>query len=84
MHRIMSLALLSGCIADAGDESFIIRSNLAPPSGGECFFQASIDAPAIARGQINIDAPIPYVFNPLLESRIRRFGDQAPAKLAGP
>jgi hypothetical protein len=72
MQRVfISFALLAGCVADAGDESFIIRSNLAPPtSGGECLFIASIDAPAIARGQIFLDGPNPYVMNPLFESRI--------------
>jgi hypothetical protein len=70
MQRVfISLALLGGCIAAEGDESFIIRSNLAA-EGGTCVFQPSLDASFLARGQLFLDSPIPYLINPMLESRI--------------
>jgi hypothetical protein len=70
--RILVLALpfVVGCVAPAGDESFIIRENLATDVGGECTFTASVNSAALARGQLLLDSPIPYFFHPLLESRI--------------
>jgi len=72
MQRVLmaSLVFVGGCVAASGDESFIVRSNLAPAVGAACEFTPSVDAPSIARGQLFLDSPTPYVFNPLLESRI--------------
>jgi hypothetical protein len=73
MHRVLAstlLVLAVGCVAPAGDESFIIRQNLAAPESGSCTFTPSLTSPTLARGVINLNAPIPYIFAPLFESRI--------------
>jgi hypothetical protein len=59
-----------GCLAPAGDESFIIRSNLATAEGAGCTFTPSLSAASLSRGQVLLDSPIPYLFHPLIESRI--------------
>jgi hypothetical protein len=62
---------LIACAANSGDESFIIRSDLAPTTGSTtCQFTPSLEAASIARGQITLDSPNAYIFFPLLESRI--------------
>ncbi len=72
MHRIslaLVLASLVGCAADTGDESFIIRSNLAVPEG-DCILAPALEAVSQSRGQIFLDSPTPYLLHPMLESRI--------------
>lgn len=72
MHRIslpLLLASLVGCAADTGDESFIIRSNLATPEG-ECLFLPALEAVSQSRGQLFLDSPTPYLLHPMFESRI--------------
>lgn len=69
MHRMSLLLVFAACTVDSGDESFIIRNNLAPPSDG-CAFTADLAAPILPRGQIRTDSPIPYLLDPLFESRI--------------
>jgi len=71
MHRISLLLVIvtAGCAADSGDESFIIRNNLAP-AATECSFLPELNAAFLSRGQIALDSPTPYLFAPLFESRI--------------
>lgn len=64
------LVLAVGCTADAGDESFIIRDNLAVLEGGTCTIVPSLSATRVSRGQLALDSPIPYLLTPMFESRI--------------
>src|SRR5687767_2229383 len=64
------VALGAGCVAPSGDESFIVRQNLAPTDLTMCSFLADIASPTLARGQLHLDSPVPYFVNPLFESRI--------------
>lgn len=71
MHRLLvlvSVVAVSACVADEGDEGFVIRNNLAP--GDNCTFTPDVDAPYLPRGAIALQAPSAYQFNPLIESRI--------------
>ncbi len=74
MHRISLLVVFaavgSACAAPSGDESFIIRSNLAVAEGNGCFLSPDLNAIALSRGQIFINSPIPYQLHPMFESRI--------------
>ena len=65
-----SLLIAAGCVAPNGDESFVIRNNLAPQGDGTCSFTADIGAPILSRGVIDIDSPLSYTLHPLFESRI--------------
>ena len=73
MHHVVVSPLVFvslGCLAPAGDESFIIRSNLATVDGAGCAFTASLGSASLSRGEVLLDSPIPYLFHPLVESRI--------------
>jgi hypothetical protein len=72
MHRVsifVVATIASGCVADSGNESFLIRNNLAN-EGDACDFMPDLTSPFIPRGQLFLDSPIPYVLTPLIESRI--------------
>lgn len=58
----------AGC-ADTGDESFIIRNNLAV-TGTSCMLNATTSADFQSRGQISTSSPTPYLLTPLIESRL--------------
>jgi hypothetical protein len=77
MQRLFALIMfataVTGC-ADEGDGGFVIRSNLAPT--GECAFTPTANAPFLPRGQIHTASPVPYLLNPLIESRITALADQ--------
>ncbi|MBS1123825.1 MAG: hypothetical protein H6Q90_6053 [Deltaproteobacteria bacterium] len=74
MHRISILIILTslgvGCAADSGDESFIIRSNVAAPTEGTCEFTPDVNAQALSRGQLSLFSKNPYVLHALFQSRI--------------
>lgn len=71
MQRVVILltATLGACAVDAGDESFIVRDNLAPAESA-CTFTAELGSATVSRGIISTQSPTPYLFNPLLESRV--------------
>lgn len=77
MHRPVLLALLQAglaagagaCVADSGDEGFVVRNNLAP-NEGNCAFTASTSSPFVSRGTLTSRATSPYILTPLIESRI--------------
>ena len=74
MQRVSILFVLvasagGGCVADSGDESFIIRNNLIP-AVGSCEFTAELGALSLSRGTLDLNSPIPYLIQPLFESRI--------------
>ena len=62
-------AALVGCVADGGDEAFVVRNNLAP-ADTSCTFAPQTTAASVSRGTINTRSPDPYLLAPLLESRI--------------
>jgi hypothetical protein len=68
---VTSLLLATGCLAPDGDESFIIRDNLATTGDGTCAFTAALSAPIISRGRIDAESTLPYIMNPLFESRVQ-------------
>jgi len=74
MQRVFISVLATvgvGCVAASGDESFILRQNLATTSDAvSCAFIADLNAASLTRGQIALDSPTPYLFHPLFESRI--------------
>jgi hypothetical protein len=70
MRVLVTSLLLTGCLAPDGDESFIIRDNLATAGDGTCAFTAALNSPVVARGLIDDAATLPYVMNPLFESRV--------------
>lgn len=71
MQRVFILSLLgalaAGCVADHGDESFVIRDNLLPEEN-ECLFTP--ESATLARGLINLESPFSYLLGALFESRI--------------
>ena len=68
---ITSILLATGCVAPNGDESFVIRHNLAPPDDGTCGFVADANSPVLSRGFINVNSTLAYQLHPLFESRIQ-------------
>lgn len=60
---------LAACADDSGG-GLIIRQNLAPTAMGSCSFAPDLTAPYFARGSISMLSQQPYVFTPLIESRI--------------
>jgi hypothetical protein len=71
MRRVAILltGTLGACTANSGDESFIVRDNLAPNESA-CMFTTDLGAASISRGIITTKTTVPYLLNPLLESRI--------------
>jgi hypothetical protein len=67
---ITSLLFAAGCVAPNGDESFVIRNNLAPQGDGTCSFTADTGAAVLSRGFIDTASSLPYQLHPLFESRI--------------
>lgn len=66
----LALALaVAGCVAESGDESFVVRNNLAVEEDS-CALEPSATAPFVSRGTLNLDSPIPYLLTPLIQSRI--------------
>lgn len=61
---------LAACVADSGDEGFVIRNNLAVESTTACELDASATAPFTSRGTLHLDSPVPYVLTPLIQSRL--------------
>jgi hypothetical protein len=66
-----AIALLAsaGCVADSGDEAFVIRNNLAA-GDTSCAFTPQLTAASTSRGTLNTRSPDPYLLAPLIESRI--------------
>ncbi len=65
---VAGVATFAGCADDFGG-GLLVRQNLAPVMGA-CSFEADSAAAFIARGTIRDDSPSPYIFHPLIESRI--------------
>ena len=65
---------LAACADDSGG-GLIIRQNLAPTTAG-CVFAPDLMAPYFARGSISMLSQQPYVFTPLIESRITALDGQ--------
>ena len=59
MNRLCPLVLvLAGCVADSGDEGFVVRNNLAPDDDS-CAFMATRTAPFVSRGTLSTRSPTP-------------------------
>ena len=60
MHRVLSMtlfaAVLGGCVAAQGDESFVIEGILQPPESG-CSFTPSDTGPFLSRGFVDFLSP---------------------------
>jgi hypothetical protein len=70
MNRTCLLAfLLAGCVADTGDEGFVVRNNLAPDEE-KCSFVAATSSPALSRGTLHTRSSSAYLLTPLIESRL--------------
>lgn len=67
---LASLLALSACVAPDGDESFIIRDNLAP-EGDDCVFSAQTTSAVRTRGTLFLGSTSPYFMHPMFESRIQ-------------
>jgi hypothetical protein len=67
---VTSLLLTTGCLAPDGDESFIIRDNLATAGDGTCAFTATLGAPTLSRGLIDDRTTLSYIMTPMFESRV--------------
>ena len=59
----------AGCVADSGDEAFVIRNNLAV-GDTSCAFTPQLTAASTSRGTLNTRSPDPYLLAPLIESRV--------------
>lgn len=63
-----SVAMLGGCADDFGG-GLVVVQNLAVTEP-TCSFTAELTAPFVARGTIRSDSTVPYIFHPLVQSRI--------------
>ena len=67
----LSIVALVGCVADSGDEGFVIVSNeFVMPGATSCSVLASPNGPFTTHGQISTLSQSGYVFTPVMESNI--------------
>ena len=76
MQRIFILtslvlgSLAAGCVADSGDESFVIQGVLSPPEGAACAFTPSAAGPFISRGFSGLNTTT-FLIEAQFESRVQ-------------
>lgn len=69
MHRLLLLTLATAaCVADSGDEAFVVLNNITPDEN--CGVSAMAGGEFTPRGTIYLGSPQPYTLTPLIESRI--------------
>jgi hypothetical protein len=61
-------AALGACVASNGDEGIFITKNVAPGDG--CTLSSDVAEKFLAHGTLDLYSPIPYTFNPQMQSRI--------------
>jgi len=67
---ITSTLAFTGCVADSGNEGFIILNNTAPPTGTVCTLTGALGQPFVSHGEISVASPSGYLFTPLIQSQI--------------